>query len=105
VSNPRARFPARVWRIRHSESGGTLLDPLIANSEKVLFQTDLYHGFGEVVGKEAMTYGELAVENGSYLQWNIPGAINGVAGVFQYGGLLSPLGTVLYVTHTYFDTY
>jgi RHS repeat-associated protein len=85
-------------------SGATVVtDPIIANSDKVLFQTDLYHGFGEIIGREAMQAGELAVQNGSYLQWNISGFINGTYGVFEYGGILSPTGGVLYITHTYFE--
>jgi hypothetical protein len=86
-----------------TEGGTAIADPLIANSDKVLGQTDLYHDFGELVGREAMQSGELAVQNGSYVQWNVQGFINGTAGVFQYGGLLSPTGGVLYVTHTFFD--
>jgi hypothetical protein len=36
------------------------------------------------------------------MQWDIPGAINGIEGTFEYGGTVSPLGNVLYVTHTFF---
>jgi hypothetical protein len=84
---------------------GAITDPLIANSDKVLAQVapDTYHAFGELIGQEAMQWGELTVQNGSYLQWNIPGFVNGVAGVFEYGGLLSPTGGVLYITHTFFS--
>jgi hypothetical protein len=42
------------------------------------------------------------VQNGWYMQWDIPGAINGIEGTFEYGGTVSPLGNVLYVTHTFF---
>jgi RHS repeat-associated protein len=85
--------------------GVAISDPIIANSDKVLAQTDLYHNVGELIGQEAMQYGNLAVENGSYLQWNIAGSVNGTAGVFQYGGLLSPNGGVFYITHTLFASF
>jgi RHS repeat-associated protein len=88
-----------------SGAAENLVDPLIANSDKVLGQGDLYHNFGELIGQEAMQSGELAVQNGSYMQWNISGFVNGTAGVFQYGGILSTAGTVLYVTHTYFEAF
>jgi len=84
---------------------GALLDPLVANSEKVLVQTDTYHNFGELVGRQAMRYGEQAVQNGWYRQWNISGIVNGARGVLQYGGTLSPLGTVVYITHTFFQRF
>jgi RHS repeat-associated protein len=84
---------------------GALLDPLVANSEKVLVQTEPYHKFGELVGRQAMQYGEQAVQNGWYRQWNISGFVNGARGVFQYGGTLSPLGTVVYITHTFFQRF
>jgi hypothetical protein len=81
--------------------------PLIYNSSKVLAQTQDYHAFGELIGRQAMEYGNVAIRNGSYIQWNIPGTFNGVAGFFQYGGTIgatgSPIfGSVLYVTHTFF---
>ena len=89
-----------------------LREPSVSQSENTcpgdrafLAQTDLYHNFGELIGQEAMQSGELAVQNGSYLQWNIQGFVNGTAGVFQYGGLLSPTAGVLYVTHTLFDEF
>ena len=84
--------------------------PAIFNSSKVLSQTDLYHNFGELIGRQAMNFGNVAIRNGSYIQWNLPGVVNGVSGVFQYGGTIGATGSVLfgnvlYVTHTFFQTW
>lgn len=57
-----------------------------------------------------MQYGNVAIRNGSYIQWNLPGTVNGAAGVFQYGGLIGAPGSILfantlYVTHTFFQAW
>jgi RHS repeat-associated protein len=87
------------------EAGTAITDPVIVNSDKVLAQTDPFHNFGELIGQEAMQSGEPAIQNGWYSQWNIQGSANGYEGTFQYGGTMSPLGNILYVTHTLFEPF
>lgn len=48
-------------------------------------QIDLYHNFPRIFDQTIIKSGKPTVINGGYTQYELPGAINGVAGSFQVG--------------------
>jgi len=60
---------------------------------------DAFHNFPSSFNQSVVENGDIGVLNENYVQYELPGSINGTPGVYQVGG--NWVGNVFNITHSF----
>ncbi len=80
-----------------------ITEPEVIFGDHIFAQPDLYHDLPGTFARDILQQGARTIENQGYVQYELPGTINGVNGTFQLGGYWNYITGNFYATHYFFS--